>query len=445
MLEVTQPVSQAEYAQRRRTLMKSMKPNSILLFPSAQEIFRNSDSTYPFRQNSDFYYLTGFNEPESILALSPERVEGEYLLFNRENDPKREVWDGPRAGLEGARKCFHADQSFASGSFDDHLIELLADKENVYYPIGVNHRFDNTLMRVVNQLRSGVRRGVIAPQKFIDVLPLIHEMRLFKSEAELALLQKAIDITERAHIHAIKACRPGMVEYELEAILLYEFCRQGARFPAYSSIVGSGKNSCVLHYVTNDKKIADGDVVLIDAGAEYQYYAADITRTFPANGKFSDSQRAIYELVLNAQTAAIAAIKPGVPFVEPQAIVIRILTQGLIELGILKGTLDELLEKEAYFNFYMHRAGHWLGLDVHDAGAYRLPSGQWRTFEPGMVLTVEPGLYIASTLADVDSQWHNIGVRIEDNIVVTQHGNNVMSKNIPKHIDDIEALMRAKT
>lgn len=429
-----------EYAKRRKELLKKIGPNGIVIIPAAPEVIRTGDTVYSYRQNSDFYYLTGFNEPEAILVLIPKRTEGEYILFNRTRDRSREIWDGPRAGQEGARKDYAADQAFPIEEFEERLPELLTGVETIHYPLGANQKFDATLINNVNKVRANIRSGSQFPLALMDISSTLHEMRLIKSKAELDVLQKAVDITADAHIAAMKACKPGMYEYQLEAEILYQFQRHGARNPAYTSIVGSGLNSCILHYVSNNKKIADGDLVLIDAGAEYDNYAADITRTFPANGHFSAEQKAIYELVLESQLAAIRSIKPGVEWTNAQDVIVKIITQGLVDLGILKGKVDDLIEKKAYFNFYMHRSGHWLGLDVHDVGRYRVQN-KWRRLEAGMVFTVEPGIYISADIPAVHPRWHNIGVRIEDDVCVTEKGCDVLSHKIPKKVTEIEALM----
>ena len=433
-------IKMAEYAKRRKSLMRELGAKSAIILPAAPEAHRNGDAVYAFRQQSDFYYLTGFDEPEAVMVLLPKRKEGEYILFNRVRDRDREIWDGPRAGQEGARRHFLADQAYPIDEFEAMLPELLIGREIIHYPLGMNSHFEEVLMTAVNKLRARIRSGMQSPIMFADVTPSIHEMRLFKSKAEIAAMQKAVDITASAHMNAMRACKPGMHEYELEAELTYAFQRQGARYAAYSSIVGAGKNSCILHYVANNQKIHDGDLVLIDAGAEYDYYAADITRTFPANGRFSEEQRAIYEIVLEAQLAAIKAVKPGALWTAPQDAVVKIITRGLRDLGILKGKLNDLIEKQAYLPFYMHRSGHWLGLDVHDAGRYKI-NDAWRKLKPGNVLTVEPGIYISADIKGVHKRWHNIGVRIEDDVVVTKKGCDVLSHRIPKSIEDIEALM----
>lgn len=433
-------VKMPEYAKRRKALMQKIGPTGIVILPSSTEVLRNGDAHYRFRQNSDFYYLTGFEEPESVLVLAPKRKDGEYILFNRVRDRDKEIWDGPRAGQEGARKTFLADQAFPIKEFEAMLPELLAGRETIHYPLGLNREFDKTLLDGVNKIRSRIRGGMQPPLAFVDIAPDLHEMRLFKSPAEVALMQKAVDITAKAHIRAMEMCKPGMNEFELEAAINYEFQRHGARAPAYNSIVGAGRNTCILHYINNDQVIADGDLVLIDAGAEYRNYAADITRTFPANGRFSPEQKAIYEIVLASQIAAIKAVKPGVSWTAMQDVILKIITQGLVDVGILKGNVKTLIEKEAYFPFYMHRSGHWLGLDVHDVGYYSVKN-KWRTLEPGMVLTIEPGIYISADIPGVHKRWHNIGVRIEDNVLVTDKGHDVLSKEIPKTVAEIETIM----
>jgi Xaa-Pro aminopeptidase len=433
-------IKMTEYAKRRKDLMQKIGPTGIVILPSAPEIIRNGDAFYPYRQNSDFYYLTGFEEPEAVLVLAPKRKDGEYILFNRVRDRDREIWDGPRAGQEGAIKDYLADQAFPFSEFTLMLPELLAGRESIHYPLGINREFDKVLLQGVNHVRARVRGGLQSPMAFVDIAPSLHEMRLFKSPHEVKVMQKAIDITAKGHERAMAICKPGMNEAQLEAEIMYMFQFHGARFPAYSPIVGAGRNTCILHYTSNNQKIESGDLVLIDAGAEYANYAADITRTFPSNGRFSGEQQAIYELVLASQLAAIKSIKPGASWVTAQNIIVKVITQGLIDLGILKGKLSDLIEKQAYFPFYMHRSGHWLGLDVHDVGRYRVET-KWRSLQPGMVFTVEPGIYISADVPGVHKRWHNIGVRIEDNVLVTEKGHDVLSKKIPKTVAEIEATM----
>ncbi|HVE44517.1 MAG TPA: Xaa-Pro aminopeptidase [Gammaproteobacteria bacterium] len=429
-----------DYAERRKKLMTTIGSHGIAIFPSAHEQVRNGDAEYAFRQQSDFYYLSGFSEPESIIVLAPKRPEGEFILFNRVRDAESEAWDGPRVGQVDAVKLFGADQAFPITEFEAMLPALLSGRQFVYYGLGLDAVSEKMLIEQVNRLRSKVRQGLEAPLSFIDPMPIVHDMRLFKNAAEIQLIQKAVDISADAHIRAMSCCRPGMYEYELEAELMHAFLSKGARSPAYGNIVGAGENSCILHYATNNRLIKSGDMVLIDAGAEYENYAADITRTFPANGKFSAEQRAIYDIVLAAQDAAIQAIKPGISWTKAQDEIVNVITQGLIDLKILKGNIQTLIEKQAYLPFYRHRSGHWLGLDVHDAGAYQV-NGEWRLLESGMVLTVEPGLYMASNIPGLDAKWHHIGVRIEDDLLVTETGHQVLSQHIPKTIADIETVM----
>lgn len=432
-------INMTEYTQRRHRLMQHIGPQGILILFSAPEQPRNGDTYFPFRQNSDFYYLTGFSEPEAILVLAPHRAEGEYILFNRVCDPDRAIWDGPRAGQEGACRDFQADEAFPISEFEDKLPALLAGREVIHYPLGQNHCHDALLLDGLNTLRARIRGGLQCPMVFKDLTLSLHEARLIKSSAEISVMRKAVEITAEAHKRAMEICRPGLYEYQLEAELLHVFKRGGATGPAYPSIVGAGRNSCILHYISNHCVIEPNALVLIDAGSEYQNYASDITRTFPSSGRFTGEQKAIYELVLAAQLAAIRSIKPGVSWAMAQTLIVEIMTQGLIDLGILKGALHDLIETQAYFPFYMHRSGHWLGLDVHDVGRYRIEN-DWRVLQPGMVLTVEPGLYIPA-LPDVDPRWHHLGIRIEDDVVVTEQGCEVLSQDIPKTINDIEALM----
>lgn len=429
-----------EFAARRKRLMAMMEPNSIAIIPSAHEVTRNSDTHYPFRQDSDFYYLTGFNEPDAVVVLIPGRAHGACVMFCRDRDPERELWDGYRAGPEGACKQYGADDAFPIDDLDEILPGLLEGRERVYYAMGRDSEFDRHVMEWVNTIRSKVRSGATPPGEFLDLNHFLHELRLFKSAPEIQLMQRAGEISAKAHRRAMAVCKPGMMEYQLEAELLYVFAKNGARFPAYSSIVGGGDNGCILHYVENRDMLRDGDLVLIDAGCELDHYASDITRTFPVNGKFSREQKALYELVLKAQLAAIAVIKPGRFWNEPHDTTVRVITEGLVQLGLLKGRVNTLIKKGAYREFYMHRAGHWLGMDVHDVGEYKC-GGEWRVFEPGMVLTVEPGIYVSPHNKKVDKKWRGIGIRIEDDVVVTQNGCDVLTSLVPKSVEDIEAWM----
>lgn len=433
-------IKQSEFAKRRKQFMQKMGASGIAILPSAPSANRNGDYDYPYRQNSDFYYLTGFEEPEAVAILIPKRKDGEFILFNRARDRETEIWEGVRAGQKGACTTFGADESFPFSELEKRLPELLVGRPEIYYSLGVDKIFDKTMLDAVNKVRGKIRSGYQSPLAFVDPIATIHEMRLIKSPAEIKLMRKAAQISVDGHLKAMQRCKPGMHEYQLEAELMYEFQRQGARFPAYTSIVGSGANSCILHYNTNNQPIKNNDLVLIDAGCEYQNYASDITRTFPANGVFSPEQHAIYEIVLEAQLAAIRAVKPGLEWPVLQKMIVKIITQGLLDLGILKGKLQDLIDKKEYFKFYMHNSGHWLGLDVHDVGRYKI-DGKWRKLKAGMVLTVEPGIYISSDTPGVNKRWHNIGVRIEDDVLVTQTGHDILSKGLPKTIADVEAVM----
>jgi Xaa-Pro aminopeptidase len=430
----------SDFKQRRKQLMQRMKKNSVALIASAPAAIRNRDTEYPYRQHSDFYYLTGFNEPESVAVFAPGRKQGEFVLFCREFDPEKAIWTGRHAGLEGARDEFGADEALSIAELDQALPGLLEDRDRVYFHIGYDEELDQKVMRAVNAVRGRVRTGVTAPYEFVALEHLLHEQRLIKTPAELKRMRKAAEVSVLAHRRAMRACRPGLHEYEIEAELLHEFNRHGLRAPAYPCIVAGGANACVLHYTENRDPLRDGDLLLIDAGAECEHYAADITRTFPVNGRFSEPQRLIYELVLDAQSAAIDAVRPGKSWIEPHEAALKVLTKGLVRLGLLEGKTSRLIKDEAYKKFYMHRTGHWLGMDVHDVGLYKL-DGEWRKLEPGMVLTVEPGLYIAPDRADVDPKWRGIGVRIEDDVLVTQDGPEILTAGLPKTVADIEAFM----
>lgn len=432
-----------EFRRRRRALMRMMEPQSIAILPAAPLSIRNRDVHYPYRPDSDFYYLTGFPEPESVAVLIPGREQAEYVLFCRERDEKRERWDGPVAGQDGAVSQYGADDSFPIGDLDDILPRMLEQCRRVYYAMGCNADLDRRLAEWLNRIRAKARTGIHGPVEFIALDHHLHELRLFKSRAEIKAMRAASAITCHAHMRAMRACRPGMKEYALEAEILHECASRGARNQAYAPIVGSGANGCVLHYVENGDVLKDGDLVLIDAGCELDYYASDITRTFPVNGVFSGPQRELYELVLESQLAAIKKIQPGNHWDEPHQAAVRVLTKGLIGLGILKGSqrsLNRLITNEAYKKFYMHRTGHWLGMDVHDVGDYKV-DGEWRLLEPGMCMTVEPGLYIAPDVDGVADHWKGIGIRIEDDVVVTKEGSEVLTADAPKTVDAIETLV----
>lgn len=435
-------ISKTEYARRRKALMELMEPNSIAIVPSAKEKIRSRDTHYTFRQDSDVHYLSGFDEPDVVLVLIPGREHGEFVIFCRERDKAKEIWDGYRAGPEGACKIYGADDAFPIDDIDEILPGLIEGRERVYYALGRDPEFDAQVMGWINRIRAKVRSGAIPPGEFLDLNHFLHDLRLFKSTAEVRLMARAGEIAAQAHIRAMQYCKPGVYEYQLEAEILHEFAINGARNAAYNTIVGGGANGCILHYIDNNQVLRDGDLVLIDAGCEYEYYASDITRTFPVNGVFSREQKALYEVVLEAQAAAIAKVKPGNHWNEPHDAAVRVLTEGLVRHGLLNGNVDELIEKEAYREFYMHRTGHWLGMDVHDVGDYKV-HGQWRVFEPGMVLTVEPGLYVSPDNTQVAKKWCGIGIRIEDDVVVTKDGCEILTSAVPKTVEEIEALMAA--
>ncbi len=433
-------IPKSEYARRRKALMAEMEPNSIAILPAAPMYIRNRDVEHIYRQDSDFQYLSGFPEPEAVIALIPGREHGEYVLFCRERDPARELWDGLRAGQNGAISDYGADDAFPIGDIDDILPGLIEGRSRVYYAIGSNQEFDHRLMEWINTIRSKARQGAQPPNEFVALDHLLHDQRLYKSANEIKVMKHAAEISARAHIRAMQASRAGLYEYHLEAELDYEFRKGGAKMPAYGSIVAAGKNACILHYRENDALLKDGDLVLIDAGCEIDCYASDITRTFPVSGRFSPEQKAIYELVLAANEEAFKHIAPGRHWNEAHEATVRVITAGLVELGLLQGDVDELIAAEAYKPFYMHRAGHWLGMDVHDVGDYKV-GGEWRVLEPGMAMTVEPGIYVAADNQDVAKKWRGIGVRIEDDVVVTRNGCEILTGGVPKSVDEIEALM----
>ncbi|MFL0797564.1 MAG: Xaa-Pro aminopeptidase [Cellvibrionaceae bacterium] len=432
-------ITKTEFARRRKQLMAQLEPNSIAIVPTGDLRSRSRDTEYHFRHDSDFYYLSGFHEPEAVLVLVPKRKHGEYILFCRERDEERELWDGLRVGPEGSIEQYGADDAFPIDDIDEILPGLLEGRERVYYSLGRNSAFDQQVMEWVNAIRAKVRSGATPPGEFLDLDHLLHDMRLVKSAAEQRLMKKAAEISADAHVRAMKYCQPGQYEYELEAEIKHEFASRGARHEAYNSIVGAGKNSCILHYIENDSVMKEGDLVLIDAGCEFESYAADITRTFPVNGTYSKEQRALYNIVLEANRAAIAAVKPGVHWNKPHEVSVKVITEGLVKLGLLKGSVSKLIKEEKYKAFYMHRIGHWLGMDVHDVGDYKV-GGEWRVLEPGMVMTIEPGIYVSES-AKVPKKWKNIGIRIEDDVLITKDGCEVLTDGVPKDPDEIESLM----
>ena len=433
-------ITRQEFARRRKALIDRMEPNSIAILTAASESIRNRDANYAYRQDSDFYYLSGFAEPQAVIVLVPEREHGEYLLFCRERNREREIWDGYRAGPEGACNDYDADDAFPISDIDEILPGLVEGRERVYYSMGRDQQFDQRVMRWVNAIRTKVRSGASPPGEFTNLDHLLHDLRLFKSAAEIRLMRRAAEISAQAHIRAMQHCQPNRYEYELEAELLHNFVREGARFPAYNAIVGSGNNACILHYTDNDRQMKSGELVLIDAGCELEHYASDITRTFPVNGKFNQQQKAVYELVLDAQSAALNKARAGNHWNDPHEASVTTIVQGLIDLGLLKGSVEEVIRTDAYKRFYMHRIGHWLGMDVHDVGDYKI-DGQWRLLEPGMVMTIEPGIYIAPDDETVAKKWRGIGIRIEDDVLITKNGNDVLSKDVPKTVQEIECLM----
>jgi Xaa-Pro aminopeptidase len=447
-------IPSAVFARRRRALMERMGPNSVALLPAAPSMPRNRDVHYPYRQDSDFYYLTGFPEPEALAALIPG-AQQEFLLFCRERDPQMEIWHGRRAGPQGAMERYGADHAHPMADLDKILLPLLENRERVFYAMGHRPDFDQQVMGWINQTRAKARTGIRAPTTFIALEHLLHPMRLRKEPEEIAVMRESARIACEAHCRAMQICRPGMMEYQIEAEIFHTFLHNGAGW-SYPAIVAGGDNSCILHYTENNAELHDGDVLLIDAGAEVDGYASDITRTFPVNGRFSGEQRAIYALVLAAQKAAIDKVRPGGHFNEPHDAAVRTLTEGLVALELLQGDVEELIKAEQHKQLYMHRTGHWLGMDVHDVGDYKTGE-DWRVFEPGMVTTIEPGLYIPvggkvvdagwarlgiHLETEVDERWQRIGVRIEDDVLVTDGEPEVLTMAAPKEMSDIEALMR---
>lgn len=433
-------ITKQEFARRRHNLMQTMEQGSIAIVASSQELVRSRDTHFMFRQDSDFHYLCGFPEPNAVLALIPGREHGEFVLFCNDKDPQQESWHGRRIGPEAACEKYGADDAFPIDDIDEILPGMMEGRHRIYYEMGKNTGLDNQIMSWVNKIRSQVKKGAQPPGEFIDLRHALHDMRLIKSAAEQKLMKQSAEIAADAHKRAMQVCKPGMTELEIEAELHYEFTRQGARFPAYSSIVASGDNACILHYTENQSKLKNGEMLLIDAGAEYQGYASDITRTFPINGKFTPAQKELYNLVLEAQLAAIETVKPGNHWMQPHEAAVDVLTEGMIGLGILEGDKQALIEQEAYKQYYMHKTGHWIGLDVHDVGDYSI-DGEPRMLESGMVLTVEPAIYIPKDDDTVAKKYRGTGIRIEDDIVVTSDGHEVLSAGVVKTVEEIETLM----
>ena len=426
------------FQQRRRHLMQSMG-GGVAVIPTAPVQSRNGDVEFQYRPDSDFYYLTGFNEPGAVAVLCPGRAAGEYILFCREKDPDKELWYGRRSGLKGAVEEYGADDAFPIEDLDDILPRLLEDQAKIFASLGRYNDFDAKVMQWMNEVKLRSRRGVNAPHEMVDLSYLLHEQRLIKTKDELMIMRRAGKISAQGHARAMQSCQPGMTEQQVQAEMEYIFRKGGSTYNAYPSIVAGGENSCILHYIDNNTVLHDGDLLLIDAGAELDCYASDISRTFPVNGKFSGEQKALYEIVLAAQKSAFDACSPGAHWNEFHDNAVAVITEGLVDVGLLQGELKELIETNAYRDFYMHRTGHWLGMDVHDVGDYQIEQ-QWRVLEPGMVFTVEPGIYVGKN-PNVDSRWHDIGIRIEDDVVIKKSGHEVLTNAVPTSIDDIEHLM----
>jgi Xaa-Pro aminopeptidase len=423
---------------RRRAEFMGLMGEAVAIIPTSPVRARNGDVEYLFRPDSDFYYLTHFPEPEAVAVLIPGRAQGEFLLFCRDRDPDKEQWQGRRAGPEGAVSQYGADDAFPIDDIDDILPGLLEDRRRVYYSMGRHPEFDGHVLEWVNEVRAKARSGIAAPEEFVDPNHILHEMRLTKRPEEIALMRRAAAVGAEGHKRAIRGCAPGLYEYELEAELLYAFRKGGSQYPSYPPIVASGANACILHYTENDAPLKDGTLVLIDAGCEIDGYASDITRTFPVGPRFSPEQRALYEIVLAAHAAALTAIGPGREWPAAHEAAVKVLTQGLLDLKLLRGSVDGLIENGGYKRFYMHRTGHWLGLDVHDVGDYKV-GGAPRVLEAGMVTTVEPGLYIPGS-DDIPERFRNTGIRIEDDVLVTKNGYEILSCDLPRGAEDIEAL-----
>lgn len=429
-----------EFVKRRRQLMRMVGEDGVAILPSAPQRRRSRDVEYRYRQDSDFYYLTGFPEPEAVAVLAPGRGNGEYVLFCRERDRERETWDGQRAGPAGAVETYDADDAFPIEDIDDILPGIMETRSRVYYTMGVYADFDARITEWVKSLRKRGLAGIHTPHEFVALDHLLHDMRLYKSRAEIAALRRAANVAAAAHQRAMRQVLPGMHEYELEAEFMHEFRRNNA-VPSYSPIIAGGPNGCVLHYVANSRELAEGELVLIDAGCELDYYASDITRTFPVNGRYTPEQRLVYEIVLDAQLAAIDKVRVGNHWNDPHDAAVRVITRGLKKIGLLEGTLPKLIKDGAYREYFMHRTGHWLGIDVHDVGDYKV-ADEWRQLEPGMVMTVEPGIYLSGS-RKIPARFRNIAVRIEDDVAVTRSGPDVLSKKLVKQADEIEALMAA--
>lgn len=419
--------------------MRRMDQKSVAIIPAAREAVRSNDTQYRFRQDSDFLYLTGFEEPEAIAVIAPASAH-KYTLFVRPRDPEQEIWVGRRAGVEGAQSDFGAEQSFPIAEFETKLQDILDGAASLYYRLGAYADLDAAIIKKIAEMRALNRKPIHPPRTIIDPATIVHEMRVLKSAAEIELMQRAADIAAEAHVEAMKAVRPGMKEYEVEALLEQIFRRAGAAGPSYTSIVGAGANATVLHYINNDGELRDGELLLVDAGAEFKGYASDITRTFPINGRYSKAQREIYDLVLETQVACVELVRPGVTHDEIKSHSVEMLTAGMVKLGLLKGEPAELVKEEKYKQFYMHGLGHMLGIDVHDVGLYYYDK-ESRALEAGVVMTVEPGIYVAPDTKDIPEQYLGIGVRIEDDVLCTANGPRVLTTGVPKDAGEIETLM----
>jgi Xaa-Pro aminopeptidase len=425
------------FSERRLQLSNKVLDDSAIIVASALVKSRISDTDYAYRQDSNFYYLSGYEEPDSLILIRPNHDKEKFIIFCRDRDPLREQWDGFRTGQDGAIQEYQADNAYSINLIDQMMPELLAGVKNIYFSMSAPCGVDLKISQWVEDIRKNTRAGAEPPHNLLSLDSILHEMRLIKEDHEMDLMKQAADITTEAHIRAMQAVTPGMYEYQLEAEYLYAFNKNGARSPAYNSIVGGGNNSCILHYVENNAELKDGDLVLVDAGCEYKYYASDVTRTFPVNGKFSPEQKEIYSIVLEAHKQSMEQAKPGNKWNLMHEKSVEVIVEGLLDLGLLKGTKDQVIENGDYSKFYMHRIGHWLGMDVHDVGGYK-QDGDWRDLEKGMVMTIEPGIYILDSLEDVDDKWKGIGVRIEDDIVVTESGFEVLTPNVPRTIEEVE-------
>ncbi|MBD2001739.1 MULTISPECIES: aminopeptidase P N-terminal domain-containing protein [Cyanophyceae] len=435
---------QAEYRDRRQQLMAKIG-NGTGIFRSAPVAVMHNDVEYAFRQDSDFFYLTGFNEPEAVAVLAPHHAEHKFILFVQPKEREKEVWTGYRVGVDAAKELYGADEAYPIAELDEKLPQYLEKADRIYYHLGRDRAFNDTIIKHWQLLMAGYPKRGTGPIAIEDTNPALHAMRLLKSPAELELLRRAADISVEAHNHAREFAQPGCYEYEIQAEIEHIFRKRGGMGPAYPSIVASGANACVLHYIENNRQMQDNDLLLIDAGCCYQYYNGDITRTFPLGGKFTAEQKILYEIVLEAQLQAIAQVQPGNPYNLFHDTAVRVLVEGLMDLGLLAGDIEEIIKEEKYKPFYMHRTGHWLGLDVHDAGVYKHGEEVWQSLQPGHVLTVEPGLYIGLDVQPVEGQpaiddrWRGIGIRIEDDVLVTESGHEVLTQAVPKLVEELEA------